>query len=150
MHILSSKNQSINQSPLCRSVRRSFRPSITFFSFRGLWSHCSRQNDQVTSNSAPAHPHATGLAVYPTSFVVPYRSLILLLIFFLLKLKGNDGINFNFISPLCSRRHLFLVRITLKLLRSLQARVSILMGLRVKQKNNTCTQVHTRSHTHVH
>ena len=30
----------------------------------GLWPHCSCLNDQVTSNTAPAHLHATGVAVY--------------------------------------------------------------------------------------
>ena len=30
-----------------------------------LWRHCSGQNGLVTSNMAPAHPHATGVAVYP-------------------------------------------------------------------------------------
>ena len=36
-----------------------------FFGFCGLWSHCGCPNDQVTSNTALAHPHATGVAVYP-------------------------------------------------------------------------------------
>ena len=53
--------------PLCRSVRASVRPShFTFFC--GLWPHCSCPNDQVTSNMSPAHPHATGVAVYPALF----------------------------------------------------------------------------------
>ena len=33
--------------------------------FCGLWPHCSYPNDQVNSITAPAHPHATGVAVYP-------------------------------------------------------------------------------------
>ena len=32
--------------------------------------HHSCPNDQVTSNAAPAHPHATGVAVYPALFIV--------------------------------------------------------------------------------
>ena len=65
-------------NPLCRSVRPSVRPSVrrsvrpsvrpshfTFLFFCGLWPHCSCPSDQVTSNTAPAHPHATGVVVYP-------------------------------------------------------------------------------------
>ena len=52
----------------CRSVRPSVRPSVRhtllFWGFCGLWPHCSCPNDLVTSNTAPAHPHATGVAVY--------------------------------------------------------------------------------------
>ena len=56
-----------------RSVGPSVRPSITlyfvvFFFFCGLWPHCSCPNDQVTSNTAPAHPHTTGVAMYPALF----------------------------------------------------------------------------------
>ena len=52
------------------SVRPSIRPShFTFlFFFGGLWPHCSCPSDQVTSNIAPAHLHATGVAVYPALF----------------------------------------------------------------------------------
>ena len=56
------------------SVRRSIHPSIcppvtlSFF-FCGLWPHCSYPNGQVTSNTAPAHLHATGVAVYPALFL---------------------------------------------------------------------------------
>ena len=58
-------------NPLCWSVgpsspSLSIHPShFTFVGFCGLWSHCSCPSDQVTSNIAPAHPHATGAAVYP-------------------------------------------------------------------------------------
>ena len=60
-----------------RSVRPSVRPSIgpsigssirhtlLFYFFYGLWPHCSCPNDMVTLITAPAHPHATGVAVYP-------------------------------------------------------------------------------------
>ena len=53
-----------------RFVGPSIRPShFTFFSvFCSLWPHCSCPNDQVTSNTAPAHLHATGVAVYLTLF----------------------------------------------------------------------------------
>ena len=59
------------------SVRRSVRPSVgpsvrpsvghtlLFLGFWGFWHHCSCSNDLVTSIMAPAHPHATGVAVYP-------------------------------------------------------------------------------------
>ena len=40
----------------------------TFLGFCGLWPHSSCQNNQVTSNMAPAHPHVTGVAVYPALF----------------------------------------------------------------------------------
>ena len=55
------------------SVCPSVRPShFTFFVFFcGLWPHCSCPSDQVTSNTAPAHPHATGVAVYPALFFDP-------------------------------------------------------------------------------
>ena len=33
-----------------------------------LWPHCFCPNDLVTSNIAPARPHATGVAVYPALF----------------------------------------------------------------------------------
>ena len=62
-------------TPLCRSIRPSVRPSVGpsvtlyfFFGFCGLWPHCSCPNDQVTSNTAPAHPHATGVVLYPALF----------------------------------------------------------------------------------
>merc|ERR1719309_662263 len=48
------------------SVGPSVRPShFTFLGVRGLWPRCSCPSDQVASNIAPAHPHATGVAVYP-------------------------------------------------------------------------------------
>ena len=54
------------------SVRRSVGPSVRhtllFLGFCGFWPHCSCPNDLVTSISAPAHPHATGVAVYPALF----------------------------------------------------------------------------------
>ena len=60
-------------NPLCRSVRPSVRPSIrqsnfTFLVFFRSSPHCSCPNDQVTLDTAPAHPHATGVAVYPALF----------------------------------------------------------------------------------
>ena len=70
--------------PLCRSVgqlvRRSIGPSIRwsvcwsirqtllFFVFCGLWPHCTCPKDEVTSINAPAHPHATEVAMYPALF----------------------------------------------------------------------------------
>ena len=52
------------------SVHQSVGPSVTLL-FRhlfGLLPHCSFQNALATSNTAPAHPHATEVATYPTSF----------------------------------------------------------------------------------
>ena len=51
------------------SVRPSVRHTLLFLGFCGFWPHCSYLNDQVTSNTAPAHPHATGVAVYPALFL---------------------------------------------------------------------------------
>ena len=53
------------------SVRPSVRPSVTLYffgGFCGFWPYCSCPNDLVTSIMAPAHPHATGVAVYPALF----------------------------------------------------------------------------------
>ena len=54
------------------SVRRSVGPSVghtlLFLGFWGFWHHCSCPNDLVTSIMAPAHPHATGVAVFPALF----------------------------------------------------------------------------------
>ena len=64
-------------TPLCRfvcpsvgpSIGASIGPSVTlYFFFFSLWPHCSFLNDQVTSNTTPAHPHATGVAVYSALF----------------------------------------------------------------------------------
>ena len=56
-------------TPLCWSVCPSVCPShFTFFRFLRSLPQCSCPNDQVTSNTALAHPHATGVAVYPTLF----------------------------------------------------------------------------------
>ena len=37
--------------------------TLLFFCFCGLWPHCSCPSDQVTSNTATFHPHATWVAV---------------------------------------------------------------------------------------
>ena len=52
------------------SVHPLVRHTLLFFGFCGLWPHCSCPNDEVTSNMAPAHPHATGVAVYPALFSI--------------------------------------------------------------------------------
>ena len=54
------------------SVRRSVRHTLLFLGFCGFWPHCSCPNDGVTSIMAPAHPHATGIVVYPAF----YRSCV--------------------------------------------------------------------------
>ena len=59
------------------SVRQSVGPSVglsirhtwLFLGFCGLRPHCSCPSDQVTSNTAPVYPHATGVAVYPALFI---------------------------------------------------------------------------------
>ena len=57
--------------PLVRlSVRPSVRHTLLFLGFCGLWPHCPCPNDRVTSNMAPAHPHATEVAVYPALFLL--------------------------------------------------------------------------------
>jgi len=56
-------------NPLCRSVRRSVRHTLLFFVFCALCPHCPCPNDEVAANMAPAHPHATWVAVYPALFV---------------------------------------------------------------------------------
>ena len=56
----------------CRVLRdstpRFVRRSVVFFMFFILWPYCSCPNALVTSNMAPAHPHATGVAVNPALF----------------------------------------------------------------------------------
>ena len=55
------------------SVRRSVRLTrfiFLLFFFCSIWHHCSCPNDEVTSITAPAHPHATGLAVYPALLII--------------------------------------------------------------------------------
>ena len=60
------------------SVRPSVGPSVTllFFGFCGLWPHCSCPNYAVTSSMTPAHPHATGVAVYAALFKKKQLSFI--------------------------------------------------------------------------
>ena len=43
---------------------------FTFLMIFILWPYCSRPNDLVTSNMAPAHPHATGVPMYPALFFI--------------------------------------------------------------------------------
>ena len=54
------------------SVGPSVHPSVTLYFFWGLWDfwlYCFCPNDLVTSIQTPAHPHATGVAVYPALFL---------------------------------------------------------------------------------
>ena len=75
-HFLVACYATLQPASVRRSVRLSVRPSVglsirhtlLFFCFCGLWPHCSCPNDWVTSNTAPAHPHATGVAVYLALF----------------------------------------------------------------------------------
>ena len=53
---------------VCRSVGRSH---FTFFMIFIFGPHCSCPNGLVTSNMAPAHPHATSVAVYPALLIFP-------------------------------------------------------------------------------
>ena len=50
------------------SVRWSVRHTLLVFGFCSFWPHCSCPNNLVTSIMAPAHPHATSVAVYPALF----------------------------------------------------------------------------------
>ena len=50
---------------VCPLVHLSVHHTLLFLAFCGLWPHCSFPSDQVTSDMAPAHLHATGVAVYP-------------------------------------------------------------------------------------
>ena len=53
-----------------RFVGPSVGHTLLFWDFCGFWPHCSCPNDLVTSIEAPAHSHATGVAVYPALLVV--------------------------------------------------------------------------------
>ena len=54
------------------SVYRSVGP--LFWYFWALWAYCSCPNALVTfSSTAPAHPHATGIAVYPALLSYKHR-----------------------------------------------------------------------------
>ena len=45
--------------------------TLYFFMILFLWPHCSCPNGLMTSNMAPAHPHATSVAVYPSPIPSP-------------------------------------------------------------------------------
>ena len=68
---------------VCPSVGLSVRQSVTLLLF---WPQSSCPNNQVTSNMALAHPHATGVAVYPALFQPQFKS------FLLTPFPVNDGI----------------------------------------------------------
>ena len=51
-----------------RSVGRLVCHTLLFFMILFLGPHCSCPRCLVTSNMAPAHPHATSVAVYPALF----------------------------------------------------------------------------------
>ena len=51
------------------SVGPSVRHTLLFLGFWDFWLHCSCPNDLVTSIMAPAHPHPTGVAVYPALLI---------------------------------------------------------------------------------
>ena len=67
LHPALSVHLSVHQS-VCLSVGPFVHPSVTLDFFGGLRPHCSCPNDQVTSKTAPAHPHMTGVAVYLALF----------------------------------------------------------------------------------
>ena len=67
----------------------SLRQTLLFKFFCGLWPHCSCPNDQVTSNMAPAHPHATRVAMYLALFITTLTRM----------LPGQP-----FIRPCCKRK----------------------------------------------
>ena len=43
--------------------------TLLFWRLWGFWLYRSCPNAPLTSNMAPAHPHATGVAVYPALFL---------------------------------------------------------------------------------
>ena len=54
-------------NPLCPSVGSLF----TLWRFWEFWAHCSCANAPVTfSITAPAHPYATGIALFPALFIL--------------------------------------------------------------------------------
>ena len=65
-------------TPCCWSVRplvrQSVRPlvhhTLLFWRLWGFWLCCSCRNAPLTSIMAPAHPHATRVAVYPALFLL--------------------------------------------------------------------------------
>ena len=59
---------------ICRSVDRSH---FTFFMIFIFGPYCSCPNGLVISNMAPAHPHATSVAVYPALFIKTLRLKLL-------------------------------------------------------------------------
>ena len=59
---------------VCPSVGPSVRHTLLLLGFRGLWPRCSCPNDLVTSITAPAQPHATGVAVYPALLFLERQS----------------------------------------------------------------------------
>ena len=73
-------------TPLCPSLH----PSPSHFC--GLWPHYPCPHTLLTSNTAPAHRHATGLAVYPV--VIGHATE-----YITVKLRSN-GPAFNEIHPL--------------------------------------------------
>ena len=62
-----------------RSVCPSFGHTLIFWGFSGLWPRCSCPNDGEASNMAPAHPHATWVAVCPALFEINTRNVCLTL-----------------------------------------------------------------------
>ena len=52
----------------CLSIKLVISVFVAMVGFCCLWLHCSCPSDQVTSKTAPAHPHATGVAVFPALF----------------------------------------------------------------------------------
>ena len=53
---------------VCPTVRPSVHHTLLFLVICGVWPHSISPNEEVTSIIAPAHPHATGVAVYPALF----------------------------------------------------------------------------------
>ena len=57
-------------------VRPSIGTTLLLWGFCGLWPHCSCPSDQVTSSTAPAHLHVTGVVVYPKTDLLRYHVII--------------------------------------------------------------------------
>ena len=67
LHPALSIRPSVSQS-VRRSVCWSVRLTLLFRRLWGIWLYCSCQNAPLTFNIAPAHPHATRVAMYTALF----------------------------------------------------------------------------------
>ena len=95
-------------TPLCPSVGRLVgRSRFTFFYDFILLPHCSCPNGLVTSNMAPAHPHATSVAVYPALLILNQCMLIF-------SISSEKSLNlFDFVLILDNFKAMYLIAVSL-------------------------------------